>query len=50
MPLDPALRDKILASVEAGFAEQIAFTQELIRFPLAARARSMPARISSSGR
>ncbi|TAJ30576.1 ArgE/DapE family deacylase [Bosea sp. (in: a-proteobacteria)] len=33
MPLDPALRDKILASVEAGFAEQIAFTQELIRFP-----------------
>ena len=33
MPLDPALRDKILASVEAGFAEQVAFTQELIRFP-----------------
>ena len=32
MPLDPALREKILASVEAGFAEQIAFTQELIRF------------------
>ncbi|MCU4179361.1 ArgE/DapE family deacylase [Bosea sp. BH3] len=33
MPLDPALRDKILASVEEGFAEQVAFTQELIRFP-----------------
>lgn len=33
MPLDPALRDTILASVEAGFAEQIAFTQEMIRFP-----------------
>lgn len=33
MPLDPALRDKILASVEAGFAEQVAFTQELVRFP-----------------
>jgi len=33
MPLDPALRDRILASVEAGFAEQVAFTQELIRFP-----------------
>ncbi|KUL94072.1 acetylornithine deacetylase [Bosea sp. WAO] len=32
MPLDPALRDRILASVEAGFAEQIAFTQEMIRF------------------
>lgn len=32
MSLDPALREKILASVEAGFAEQIAFTQELIRF------------------
>jgi acetylornithine deacetylase len=32
MPLDPALRAKILASVEAGFAEQIAFTQEMIRF------------------
>lgn len=33
MPLNAALRDKILASVEAGFAEQIAFTQDLIRFP-----------------
>ena len=33
MPLDPALTDKILASVEAGFVEQLAFTQELIRFP-----------------
>jgi len=33
MPLDPALRDRILSSVEAGFAEQIAFTQEMIRFP-----------------
>ena len=33
MPLDPALRDPILASVEAGFADQIGFTQDLIRFP-----------------
>lgn len=33
MPLDPALRDRILASVEAGFAEQLAFTQAMIRFP-----------------
>jgi acetylornithine deacetylase len=32
MTLDPALRDRILASVEEGFAEQIAFTQELVRF------------------
>lgn len=32
MPLDPALRDRILASVEAGFAEQVAFTQEMVRF------------------
>lgn len=32
MPLDPALRDRILASVEAGFADQIAHTQALIRF------------------
>ncbi len=32
MPLDPALRDRILASVEAGFADQVAFTQEMIRF------------------
>jgi acetylornithine deacetylase len=33
MPLDPDLRDKILASVEDGFADQLALTQELIRFP-----------------
>ncbi|WP_419899179.1 ArgE/DapE family deacylase [Roseomonas sp. USHLN139] len=33
MALDPALRQKILDSVEAGFAEQLAFTQALIRFP-----------------
>ena len=32
MSLDPNLRDKILAAVEAGFAEQIVFTQQLIRF------------------
>ena len=32
MPLDPALRDKILAAVEAGFDEQVAYTQELVRF------------------
>lgn len=32
MPLDAALRDRILTSVDAGFAEQIAFTQALIRF------------------
>jgi acetylornithine deacetylase len=33
MPLDPALREDIVASVEAGFSEQIAFTQALVRFP-----------------
>jgi acetylornithine deacetylase len=33
MPLEPALREKIAASVEAGFAEQIAFTSRLVRFP-----------------
>jgi acetylornithine deacetylase len=33
MPLDPALRQSITASVEAGFDAQIAFTQELVRFP-----------------
>jgi acetylornithine deacetylase len=33
MPLDPALRDKIAASVEEGFAEQVAFTQDLVRLP-----------------
>ncbi|GAC1330363.1 MAG: ArgE/DapE family deacylase [Beijerinckiaceae bacterium] len=32
MALDPALRDKIAVSVERGFAGQIAFTQELVRF------------------
>lgn len=32
MPLDPALRDKILAAVETGFGEQVGFTQELVRF------------------
>src|SRR3954449_536864 len=32
MPLDPSLRDHVIASVEAGFVEQIAFTQELVRF------------------
>jgi acetylornithine deacetylase len=30
--LDPALRDRIVASVEAGFAEQVAYTQALMRF------------------
>ncbi len=33
MPLDQAMREKIAASVEAGFAEQVAFTQELVRMP-----------------
>src|SRR3989337_2552050 len=33
MPLNPQLRDDIIASVEQGFDEQIAFTQTLIRFP-----------------
>ena len=32
LSLDPSLRDRIAASVEAGFIEQIAFTQELVRF------------------
>ena len=32
MPLDPALRDRIVASVAEGFDAQIAFTQDLIRF------------------
>lgn len=31
--LDPALAEAILASVKQGFAEQIAFTQDLIRLP-----------------
>ncbi|MBY0296537.1 MAG: ArgE/DapE family deacylase [Methylobacterium sp.] len=33
MPLDPALRDRIAASVEDGFKDQIAHTQALVRFP-----------------
>jgi acetylornithine deacetylase len=33
LPLDATLREKIAASVEAGFAEQIAFTKRLVRFP-----------------
>src|SRR3954451_5839983 len=32
MALDPTLRDRIIASVEQGVTEQIAFTQELGRF------------------
>jgi len=32
MALDPTLRDRIAASVAEGFAEQVAYTQELIRF------------------
>ena len=33
MALDPALADRIAASVAEGFAAQVAFTQDLIRFP-----------------
>lgn len=33
MSLDPDLGARILASVEAGFDEQVAFTRDLIRFP-----------------
>jgi acetylornithine deacetylase len=33
MALDPVLRDRILASVEAGFASQITHTQALMRYP-----------------
>jgi acetylornithine deacetylase len=33
MPLDPALAQRIVASVEDGFPDQIAFTQDLVRFP-----------------
>ncbi|TDR87207.1 ArgE/DapE family deacylase [Enterovirga rhinocerotis] len=33
MPLDPALAERIAASVEEGFDQQVAFTQGLIRFP-----------------
>jgi acetylornithine deacetylase len=32
MALDPDLRDRIIGSVEQGFAEQLAFTQDLVRF------------------
>lgn len=32
MALDPALRDRIVASVDAGFSEQVAYTQDLVRF------------------
>jgi acetylornithine deacetylase len=32
MPLDPALRERIVASVEEGFADQVAHTQALVRF------------------
>lgn len=33
MPLDPALRDRIVAAVDDGFAAQVALTQDLVRFP-----------------
>ncbi|MDJ1159183.1 ArgE/DapE family deacylase [Chelatococcus sp. SYSU_G07232] len=33
MALDPHTRDKIIASVKQGFADQIAMTREMIRFP-----------------
>lgn len=33
MPLDPALAQDILAAVEAGFPDQVAHTQDLVRFP-----------------
>lgn len=33
MTLDPALRDRIVASVDQGFDEQIVLSQDLIRFP-----------------
>ncbi len=33
MPLDPALRDRIIAAVDEGFDEQVALTQALVRFP-----------------
>ncbi|MEI4488802.1 ArgE/DapE family deacylase [Frigidibacter sp. MR17.14] len=32
MPLSPALRDQILAAVDAGFDEQIAYTRKLVSF------------------
>lgn len=33
MPLDPALRDRLVAAVAENFSEQIAHTQALMRFP-----------------
>lgn len=33
MSLDPALRDRIIASVDQGFDQQISLSQDLIRFP-----------------
>jgi acetylornithine deacetylase len=33
MSLDPALRDRIIASVDQGFDQQVALSQDLIRFP-----------------
>jgi acetylornithine deacetylase len=33
MPLDPSLRESIIAAVEEGFSEQVALTQALVRFP-----------------
>ncbi|MBV9077066.1 MAG: ArgE/DapE family deacylase [Methylobacteriaceae bacterium] len=33
MSLDTGLRERILRSVEDGFADQVAYTQDLIRFP-----------------
>ena len=32
MPINPALRDRILAAVDDGFADQVEFTRELVRF------------------
>jgi len=32
MPIDPALRDRIIASVDVGFAEQVEVTKTLVRF------------------
>ena len=32
MPLDHSLKDSILNSVAEGFADQLAFTQDLMRF------------------
>lgn len=33
MSLDPSIRDRVISSVDQGFGEQVAFTQDLIRFP-----------------